>query len=253
MKVTTKNLNIAERRLNFSERDPERRWTLVLQGDFDLLEHIHTRTQASSLERIQLTHIESTLKVFKEFVRRYPEEVLNSNEKIYRKTNQLLANKLEELLPRTMLMTYQWQDVIEVLDALRGIDTKEKAVATNRSRKNPLKRAEDILRLYGRNAMNRHNEGFTRLLGRVQQELRRIEALLAGRNDRARRPAAARSWMNWRRIMGFGANEAVDFAGVRRRYKQLALVHHPNKGGDPEEFKQLGTAFAAAKAHFGAV
>ena len=41
-----------------------------------------------------------------------------------------------------------------------------------------------------------------------------------------------------------GIQETADAADVRRAYKKRALQTHPDKGGDEEEFKRVGAAYA---------
>ena len=39
-----------------------------------------------------------------------------------------------------------------------------------------------------------------------------------------------------------GLNKSAEASEIRNAYKQLAREHHPDKGGDPEKFKELGQA-----------
>ena len=40
-----------------------------------------------------------------------------------------------------------------------------------------------------------------------------------------------------------GLSEGASTEEVKKAYKKLALVHHPDKGGDPEEFRKLTEAY----------
>jgi len=42
-----------------------------------------------------------------------------------------------------------------------------------------------------------------------------------------------------------GVPEGSSFKTAHSAYKKLALVHHPDKGGDPEKFKQISEAIDA--------
>ena len=39
-----------------------------------------------------------------------------------------------------------------------------------------------------------------------------------------------------------GVSKNAETAEIRTAYKQLAKEHHPDKGGDPEKFKELSEA-----------
>ena len=41
-----------------------------------------------------------------------------------------------------------------------------------------------------------------------------------------------------------GIQETADASDIRRAYKKRALQTHPDKGGDEEEFKRVGAAYA---------
>lgn len=43
-----------------------------------------------------------------------------------------------------------------------------------------------------------------------------------------------------------GVAEGADLRVIKRAYKKLALQHHPDKGGDPERFRQLAAASVGA-------
>ena len=42
-------------------------------------------------------------------------------------------------------------------------------------------------------------------------------------------------------ILGVAPNASMD--EIKRAFKKLALVHHPDKGGDPEKFKEINAAY----------
>ena len=56
---------------------------------------------------------------------------------------------------------------------------------------------------------------------------------------------------SWREVLGFGPTDTTDEAGINARYKRLASVHHPDKGGDTAAFQELGAARAQALAAAG--
>lgn len=41
-----------------------------------------------------------------------------------------------------------------------------------------------------------------------------------------------------RALLGFG----VCAADIKKAYRKLAIKHHPDKGGDPEKFKEISRA-----------
>ena len=57
----------------------------------------------------------------------------------------------------------------------------------------------------------------------------------------------------WKRLLGedqrpqalaeLGLDDSADSAEIRARYRQLASQHHPDKGGDPEEFRRIREAY----------
>jgi len=53
------------------------------------------------------------------------------------------------------------------------------------------------------------------------------------------RRAEALSWL--------GLEDPVDEKTIRERYRELALVHHPDRGGDKARFQQLSEAMAILK------
>ena len=44
------------------------------------------------------------------------------------------------------------------------------------------------------------------------------------------------------RELGVAPDASED--AIKKAYRKLALQHHPDKGGDPEKFKAISTAFA---------
>ena len=59
-------------------------------------------------------------------------------------------------------------------------------------------------------------------------------------------PAAGQSSKPWREVLGMNAN-AASFDLVDARFKELCHLHHPDKGGDPEKFRQIVEAREQAK------
>lgn len=56
----------------------------------------------------------------------------------------------------------------------------------------------------------------------------------------------------WRDVLGFGPHDTPDEAGINARYKRLASVHHPDKGGNTAAFQELGAARTQALQAIGA-
>jgi hypothetical protein len=52
--------------------------------------------------------------------------------------------------------------------------------------------------------------------------------------------------VDWRAVLG--GYEAHGLAGIRQRYRALALELHPDRGGDPDAMARLNEAMAAAEA-----
>lgn len=63
-------------------------------------------------------------------------------------------------------------------------------------------------------------------------------------------PAQASS--TWRSSLEFDDADRPSLADVNARFKQLALKHHPDVGGDPERFREITEARAAARTELGA-
>ena len=51
----------------------------------------------------------------------------------------------------------------------------------------------------------------------------------------------------WRDVLGLEHGRAIPVEAVEARFKELAMKHHPDKGGDPERFRQLIQAREDAK------
>ncbi len=57
----------------------------------------------------------------------------------------------------------------------------------------------------------------------------------------------------WKRLLGdvqapealatLGLDETADLPEIKTRYRQLAGEHHPDKGGDPDQFRQIREAY----------
>jgi curved DNA-binding protein CbpA len=41
----------------------------------------------------------------------------------------------------------------------------------------------------------------------------------------------------------FGFDTVVHHTDVKKRYRELALEHHPDRGGDPERFKEIASSY----------
>jgi hypothetical protein len=58
--------------------------------------------------------------------------------------------------------------------------------------------------------------------------------------------------IDWRGVFGFEARSMPEVAEVKRRYREAAVHHHPDRGGDPEKFKTITAARDAALKELGA-
>lgn len=52
-------------------------------------------------------------------------------------------------------------------------------------------------------------------------------------------------------LQRLGLEGEADWKQVQARYRRLAAEHHPDKGGDSEEFTQIREAYETLKARFG--
>jgi hypothetical protein len=52
---------------------------------------------------------------------------------------------------------------------------------------------------------------------------------------------------SWRYYLGFGEDQRVTVDQVDAAFRELAKTRHPDKGGDPEAFKDISGAREAAK------
>lgn len=51
----------------------------------------------------------------------------------------------------------------------------------------------------------------------------------------------------WREVLGFGPDEPVDALKLLRRWRQLALEHHPDVGGASDQWLRIQRAYENAK------
>lgn len=65
------------------------------------------------------------------------------------------------------------------------------------------------------------------------------------RERQRRERAAANPRNNWR--ITLGVSEEASFDEVRAAFRSLVLLHHPDRGGDPELMRELNTAYAKAQ------
>lgn len=56
----------------------------------------------------------------------------------------------------------------------------------------------------------------------------------------------------WRATLGFSADETVTVQIVDKRVRELAMVHHPDAGGDVTRFAEITAARTAARLELGA-
>ncbi len=48
----------------------------------------------------------------------------------------------------------------------------------------------------------------------------------------------------------FGLVQPVRYVDIKQRYRQLAMEHHPDRGGDPEVFRRINWAFEVLQCRF---
>ena len=46
------------------------------------------------------------------------------------------------------------------------------------------------------------------------------------------------------------ADEPINYVYIKKRYRQLAMKHHPDRGGDAATFQRIQSAFAIVQRHF---
>lgn len=63
-------------------------------------------------------------------------------------------------------------------------------------------------------------------------------------------PGQARA-RSWREVLGFDPHITVTEDMIDDKYRRLASVHHPDKGGTTEAFQELGAARTQARASIG--
>jgi len=82
---------------------------------------------------------------------------------------------------------------------------------------------------------------------RLQEEHRRTREEWERRHARYRLPVQETPGKTpWQDNLGSGSLD-----NLRRRYKALALKHHPDKGGDAAAFRRVHEAWKQAQAHYG--
>lgn len=76
-------------------------------------------------------------------------------------------------------------------------------------------------------------------------DIRELEKMTAGKVQNM----LGQFWAGYHRQQGrssaldvLGLTDPVDAATIRHRYRQLAMQHHPDRGGDTERFQQLTAA-----------
>lgn len=63
--------------------------------------------------------------------------------------------------------------------------------------------------------------------------------------------AALPAKKKWWEVLGFPADPGEDWQAVKDRYRELAKVHHPDRGGNADHFAELTAAFDEARFEFG--
>jgi DnaJ family protein A protein 2 len=49
--------------------------------------------------------------------------------------------------------------------------------------------------------------------------------------------------MSWKLYDILGINKSSSIDDIKKAYKKLAIQYHPDKGGDPEKFKEITNAY----------
>jgi hypothetical protein len=53
----------------------------------------------------------------------------------------------------------------------------------------------------------------------------------------------------WRRVLG--VDDGADLGTVERAYRKLAIAHHPDQGGDPDQMARINAAIVVARKELG--
>jgi len=105
-------------------------------------------------------------------------------------------------------------------------------------------------------ACDRYNKTWKNLraIGKTIEAIRGIERW--GASDMMERALSAFEALpppgNWRAMLGFPTDGLrPNFDEVKSRYRDLVKTHHPDAGGNTEQFRKINEAFAAARKEFG--
>ena len=86
-----------------------------------------------------------------------------------------------------------------------------------------------------------------RAIGKTIEAIRGIERW--GASDMMERALSAFEALpapgGWRQELGLGSD--CTFAQAQARYRELVKQHHPDRGGDPEQFRRINEAFEKAR------
>lgn len=92
-----------------------------------------------------------------------------------------------------------------------------------------------------------------RAIGKTIEAIRAIERY--GATDMMERSLTAFEALpppaGWRTVLGFAVDAGVRLEDAERRYRDLVKRHHPDAGGDPEQFRKLNDAIGQAREELG--
>lgn len=91
---------------------------------------------------------------------------------------------------------------------------------------------EDLLNAYSK-AKNEYEKN---------EILDKMKKLYRDEYEKLRRETRAKRIRKSKKILGFKEGEVVTRTTVEQKYKELAKIHHPDRGGNPENFKLIKDA-----------
>ena len=88
-----------------------------------------------------------------------------------------------------------------------------------------------------------------RAIGKTIEAIRAIERY--GASDMMERALSAFEALpapdGWRTVLGFPNGPCPSLREVRARYRDLVKTHHPDQGGDPDQFRKINEAYEQAR------